>query len=202
MLFGDVQNFSGEFKNRVVELTGQGANAQYLTWSQVPDTVKFEVETLLSQIYGLTNTPRISFDALKGTGNAVSGVTFDYVFMSTHLNVENLNETVGEFMQRRVNFLTSALGSVNTTLEAASETIDIDVQMQPYKLEDIKDKIDTAIKAKDGEIWSQQRAITFVGNVDSVLGEIEAIKEEQEEKQKNDIEKQKKINEINGKNRL
>ena len=71
--------------------------------------------------------------------------------MSTHLNVENLNETVGEFMQRRVNFLVSALGSVNSTLEEASETIDVDVQMQPYKLEDIKDKIDTAIKAKDGE---------------------------------------------------
>lgn len=191
--FGNVENFSGEFKNRVVELTGQGANAQYLTWSQVPDTVKFEVETLLSQIYGLTNTPRISFDSLKGTGNAVSGVTFDYVFMSTHLNVENLNETVGEFMQRRVNFLVSALGSVNSTLEEASETIDVDVQMQPYKLEDIKDKIDTAIKAKDGEIWSQQRAITFVGNVDAVLDEIEAIKEEQAEKQKNDIEKQKQL---------
>ena len=113
--------------------------------------------------------------------------------MSTHLNVENLNETVGEFMQRRVNFLISALGSVNSTLEEASETIDVDVQMQPYKLEDIKDKIDTAIKAKDGEIWSQQRAITFVGNVDAVLDEIEAIKEEQAEKQKNDIEKQKQL---------
>ena len=191
MLFGNVENFSGEFKNRVVELTGQGANAQYLTWSQVPDTVKFEVETLLSQIYGLTNTPRISFDSLKGTGNAVSGVTFDYVF-----NVENLNEIVGEFMQRRVNFLVSALGSVNSTLEEASETIDVDVQMQPYKLEDIKDKIDTAIKAKDGEIWSQQRAITFVGNVDAVLDEIEAIKEEQSEKQKNDIEKQKQLSSL------
>lgn len=199
MLFGDVQNFSGEFNNRVVELNDQGANAQYLTWSQVPDTVKFEVETLLSQIYGLTNTPRISFDSLKGTGNAVSGVTFDYVFMSTHLNVENLNETVGEFMQRRVNFLVSALGSVNTTLEAASETIDVDVQMQPYRLEDIKDKIDTAIKAKDGEIWSQQRAITFVGNVDSVMDEIEAIKEELSEKQEKDIEKQKQLSEINSK---
>lgn len=144
----------------------------------------------------MTNTPRISFDSLKGTGNAVSGVTFDYVFMSTHLNVENLNETVGEFMQRRVNFLVSALGSVNSTLEEASETIDVDVQMQPYKLEDIKDKIDTAIKAKDGEIWSQQRAITFVGNVDAVLDEIEAIKEEQAEKQKNDIEKQKQLSSL------
>lgn len=117
-------------------------------------------------------------------------MTFDYVFMSTHLNVENLNETVGEFMQRRVNFLISALGSVNTTLEEASETIDVDVQMQPYKLENIKDKIDTAIKAKDGEIWSQQRAITFVGNVDEIQEEIEQIKEEQAEKQKNELEKQ------------
>ena len=123
-------------------------------------------------------------------------MTFDYVFMSTHLNVENLNEIVGEFMQRRVNFLVSALGSVNSTLEEASETIDVDVQMQPYKLEDIKDKIDTAIKAKDGEIWSQQRAITFVGNVDAVLDEIEAIKEEQSEKQKNDIEKQKQLSSL------
>lgn len=88
-----------------------------------------------------------------------------------------------------MNFLVSALGSVNTTLEEASETIDVDVQMQPYRLEDIKDKIDTAIKARDGEIWSQKRAITFVGNVDSVMDEIEAIKEEQVEKQKNDVKK-------------
>ena len=179
MLFGDVRQLSGELKNRIVELTGMNANAQYLTWNQVPETVKFEVETLLSQIYGLTNTPRISFDSLKGTGNAVSGVAFDYVFMSTHLNVENLNEVVGVFMQRRVNFLVSALGSINSSLEAASETIDIDVKMQPYRLEDLAEKIDTAIKAKEGKIWSQERAIVFVGNVDSAIDEIERIKEEQ-----------------------
>ena len=199
MLYGDVQQLSGEFKNRVVQLLGNNANAQYLTWNQASETVKYEAETLFSQIYSLTNTPRISFDSLKGAGSAVSGVAFDYVFMSTHLNVENLNETVGEFMQRRVNFLVSALGSVNTSLEQASETIDVDVQMQPYRLEDIKEKIDTAIKAKDGEIWSHERAITFVGNVDAAMDEIEAIKEDQEEKQERDIEKQKQLNEINSK---
>ena len=201
MLFGDVSQLSGELKNRIVQLTGQGANAQYLTWNQASETVKFEVETLLSQIYGLTNTPRISFDSLRGTGNSVSGVAFDYVFMSTHLNVENLNETVGMFMQRRVNFLISALGSVNTSLEAASETIDVDVQMQPYRLENIADKIDTAIKAKDGQIWSQEHAITFVGNVDNVLEEIEQIKEEQQEKQDSDINKQKQLRAINNANK-
>ena len=197
MLFGDVQQLSGELKNRIVQLTGMSANAQYLTWNQVPETVKFEVETLLSQIYGLTNTPRISFDSLKGTGNAVSGVAFDYVFMSTHLNVENLNEVVGVFMQRRVNFLVSAIGSLNSSLAEASETIDIDVQMQPYRLEDLAEKIDTAIKAKDGELWSQKTAIAFVGNVDSVVDEVKKIQEEQQEKQDADIDKQKKLQEIN-----
>ena len=173
------------------------ANAQYLTWNQVPETVKFEVETLLSQIYGLTNTPRISFDSLKGTGNAVSGVAFDYVFMSTHLNVENLNETVGEFMQRRVNFLVSAIGSLNSNLEEASETIDVDVLMQPYRLENLLEKIDTALKAKNGEMWSQETAIAFVGNVDSVVDEVERIKEEQAEKQLNEIEKQQQLEKFN-----
>ena len=202
MLFGDVQQLSGELKNRIVQLTGMSANAQYLTWNQVPETVKFEVETLLSQIYGLTNTPRISFDSLKGTGNAVSGVAFDYVFMSTHLNVENLNEVVGVFMQRRVNFLVSAIGSLNSSLAEASETIDIDVQMQPYRLEDLAEKIDTAIKAKDGELWSQETAISFVGNVDSVVDEVKKIQEEQQEKQDADIDKQKKLQEINKTNQV
>lgn len=200
MLFGDVEQLSGELKNRIVQLTGMSANAQYLTWNQVPETVRFEVETLLSQIYGLTNTPRISFDSLKGTGNAVSGVAFDYVFMSTHLNVENLNETVGEFMQRRVNFLVSAFGSLNPNLEEASETIDIDVQMQPYRLENLSDKIDTALKAKNGEIWSQEKAITFVGNVDSVVDEVEKIKEEQAEKQQNEISKQEQLAKLSNRN--
>jgi len=200
MLFGDVEQLSGELKNRIVQLTGLSANAQYLTWNQVPETVKFEVETLLSQIYGLTNTPRISFDSLKGTGNAVSGVAFDYVFMSTHLNVENLNEVIGMFMQRRVNFLVSAIGSLNPFLEEASETIDIDVQMQPYRLEDLAEKIDTALKAKNGELWSQRRAITFVGNVDNVLEEVEQIKEEQAEKQQNEISKQEQLAKFNNRN--
>ena len=202
MLFGDVQQLSGELKNRIVQLTGMSANAQYLTWNQVPETVKFEVETLLSQIYGLTNTPRISFDSLKGTGNAVSGVAFDYVFMSTHLNVENLNEVVGVFMQRRVNFLVSALGSLNSNLAEASETIDIDIQMQPYRLEDLAEKIDTAIKAKDGELWSQETSIAFVGNVDSVVDEVKKIQEEQQEKQDADIDKQKKLQSINKTNQI
>ena len=61
-------------------------------------------------------------------------------------------------------------------------------------------KIDTAIKAKNGEIWSQEHAITFVGNVDNVLEEVEQIKEEQAEKQQNEISKQEQLSKFNSRN--
>lgn len=50
----------GKTKDRMVKLTGEGADAQYLTWSQVPDTIKFEAETLTNMAYDMSNTPRIS----------------------------------------------------------------------------------------------------------------------------------------------
>lgn len=193
MLFGDVQNFSGEFKNRVVELTGEGANAQYLTWNQASDTVKLELDSLIEKIYSMTNTPRISFENLKGSGNALSGVAFDYVFLSTHLNVENLAEVIGEFMQRRVNFLVSALGSINSSLEKAAETIDIDVEIEPYRLDNIDDRVSTAIKAVNGNVWSQKHGVLFAGNFERLEEELQQIKEEQEEKLRMEIEKQSRI---------
>lgn len=182
MLFGDVQNFSGEFKNRVVELTGQGANAQYLTWNQASETVKLELEQLIEMIYSMTGTPRISFENLKGVGNAVSGVAFKYTFMGAHMMVENHAEVVGEFLQRRVNFLVSALGSINTSLEEASETIDIDVKMQPFAIDNMMENIEMAVKAIQGGVWSQQHGIMFAGNLDNANEELQQIKEEQAEK--------------------
>ena len=185
MLFGDVQNFSGEFKNRVVELTGDRANAAYLTWNQASDPVKVELETYFNQAYALTNTPRISFDQLKGTGTALSGVAFRYVFMGAHMAVQNHGEELGMFMQRRVNFLISALGSLNPTLEKAAETIDVEVEITPYIIDNIDDKVKTAVSAVQGGVWSQRDGIIFAGNAARVDETIKEINEEQEKQQKN-----------------
>ncbi len=182
MLFGDIEQFSGEFKNRVVQLTGQNTNAQYLTWNQASDTVKLELDSLVDKIYSMTNTPRISFDNLRGTGNALSGVAFRYVFMDAHMSVSNHAEVIGEFLQRRVNFLVSALGSINTGLAKASETIDIDVEIQPYMIDNIADNVETAVKAVDGGVWSQKHGIMFAGNIENIDEEVKQIKEEQKEK--------------------
>lgn len=179
LFFGDLVNFSGNFRNRIAELQGQGADAKYLTWSQVPDTVKFEAEGLTEKAYALTNTPRISFENLKGTGNALSGEAFRYVFMGAHMAVENHGEEIGSFMQRRVNFLVSALGSINTNFEKASETIDVDVDIIPYMIDNVSDKVSTAVSAVNGGVWSRREGILFAGNADRIDEELKEIEEEQ-----------------------
>lgn len=178
-LIGDVSGFAGKTKDRMVKLEGQGADAQYLTWDQVPDTIKFEAETLTNNAYDMTNTPRISFEEMKGIG-AKSGTAFRMMFMGAHMSVENHAEVIGDFMQRRVNFLVSALGAINPyEFDKASQTIDIDVDLVPYMIDSKADDVTTAVAAVNGGIWSRREGIMFAGNADRIDEELKEIEEEQ-----------------------
>lgn len=180
-LFGEVINassFSGSTRNRVVQLQGEKADAAYLTWNQAADPIKLELDTLFSRAYSMTNTPQISFENLKGVGNALSGTAFRYVFMGAHMAVENHAEEVGLFMQRRVNFLIHALGTQNSRLAAPAQTIDVDVEIVPYMIDNIDDKVQTAVSAVDGGIWSRKEGILFAGNADRLDEELQEIEED------------------------
>ena len=178
-LVGDVGGFVGKNKDKIVKLTGEGADAQYLTWNQVPETVKFEAETLTNNAYDMSNTPRISFETLKGVGKA-SGTAFRFMFMGAHMAVSNHAEVIGDFLQRRVNFLVTALGAINPSeFSKASQTIDIETEVVPFMIDDLNDKVSTAVSAVSGGIWSTREGIMFAGNSDRVEEELAEIKEEQ-----------------------
>lgn len=181
MLFGDLQpdSITGDARNRMMQFAGDGADARYLTWNQSSDPIKVEIETYFNQIYGLTNTPRISFDQLKGVGNALSGTAFRYFFMAAHMAVRNHEEELGVFFQRRVNFLVSAIGSINSSLEAASNTIDIETELVPFIIDSERDKVDTAVAALSGGVWSDEHAIAYCSNYGELQDELQQIKDEQ-----------------------
>ena len=184
-LFGDLDpnttQLTGDMRNRIVQLTGQGANAEYLTWNQASETVKLELDSLTEKAYSMTNTPRVMPENLKGLGTSFSGVSFRYMFMGAHLAVENHAEEIGEFMQRRVNFLISAIGSINTAFEKPAETIDIDVKIQPYMIDSERDKVDTAVAAVDGGVWTRREGIMFAGNADMIEENLKEIEEDRAE---------------------
>lgn len=176
-LIGDVTGFAGKTKDRIVKLEN-GADAQYLTWNQVPDTVKFEAENLTNMAYSMTNTPRISFETMKGIGN-VSGVALKLMFMDAHMAVSNHAEDIEEFLQRRVNFIVSALADINPTeFGTAANTIEIETEVVPYMIDDINGKVTTAVAAVSGGVWSRREGIIFAGNADRIESELKEIEED------------------------
>lgn len=178
MLTGEIEGFTGKQKNRMIKFEGEGSNASYLAWQQAPDTIKLELDTMFEQMYSLTNTPRISFENLKGAGNALSGTAFRFTFMGAHMAVENHAEDIGEFFQRRTNFVTSAISSINSKYEKASNTIDIDVEIIPYMIDSLSERVKTAIDATSGGIWSKREGILFAGNADRIDEELKEIENE------------------------
>jgi len=184
---GEVIGNPTKENGQMIKIDSDGTGGQkvyYLTWNQTPESVKLELENLMEKAYSLTNTPRISFENLKGTGSALSGVSFRYVFMGMHMAVENHAESLGEYLQRRYNFLISAVGSLNSQYLKASETLDIEPEIVPYMIDDMDSKIKSALDATGQPIASLRTGVVLAGIVDESVVDEEVKKIEEEQKNK------------------
>lgn len=160
--------------SEIIELK-DGGQVSYLTWQQSPEMAKMEFDNLTERAYSLTNTPRISFESLKGTGNALSGRAFKFMFMGTHLEVSNHAEVVEEFLQRRVNFLVSAVGILYPKMRSTAESIVIDTEIIPYMIGNQTEQINDAVNAVAGGVASVETGILLAGLTDKIQEEKELL---------------------------
>lgn len=142
---GDMTGLMKSGKTQIVEMTGD-SSLDYLTWDQSPESVALEMEKLLDYMYQFTKTPRVSLKDMQGAGNGFSGESFKYVFMGAHMEVRNHEEQIGEYLQRRYNFLLSAVASMIPELEEA-QYMEIEPKLIPYIIE----RDEEGEKTKEGE---------------------------------------------------
>jgi len=163
---------------KAVLLTGDHADAKYVTWDQSVAAVELEIDTLVNFIYSLTQTPNISFEEMKALGD-LSGVAFDRVFIDAHLAASNeIDGGYGELLQRSVNLEKALLASMDTGLTAALQELAVTVEVPRFKLDDLDADVDLAIKAKDGGLISGETAMGISGLVTNVQDEMAKIKAE------------------------
>ena len=184
ILEGDLANGGAENigKSHLLKITG-GGKAYYLDWNQTSDMVKSQCDNLLVRCYSLTNTPLISFDQLKGTGQFPSGTAFDYMFMATIFAVQRHWEDMGEFFQRRVNFLISAIGALVPSMKPASETLEVDVEQRSYRIEDLSKRITDATNGVNSHVLSRKQGVMLVGIADEFKTELEEIESDMKKAQ-------------------
>lgn len=165
----------------------KGSTAKYLSWDHAPESVKLEIDTLLGQLFSLTQTPNISFDSVKGLG-AISGIALKLLFLDAHLKVKNKEEIFSPYLQRRNSILTSYAALLDASLESDANSIDLYDIIEPYMIEDIKELTETLVAANGNQpIISQEKSVRLSPFSDDPESDYKKIVEETEKRNTFDV---------------
>ena len=159
---GVIKGWSKKGESGAVIEGEKDATMQYVSWQNAPESVKLEIETLLKMIYTITQTPDISFDAVKGLN--VSGIALKLLFMDAHLKVNVKREIFDDYLTRRANILLRYIAQMNTSLAAAAESLIVEPEIIPYIITSEKDDLDYWMAANGGKaVISQEESIEKAG---------------------------------------
>jgi SPP1 family phage portal protein len=154
---GKLLGFAKKGESGAILQGDENSSAEYLSWANAPEAVKLEINTLLQMIYTITQTPDISFDAVKGLG-AISGIALKLMFMDAHLKVADHQEVFDEYLQRRINVIKSFIGKFNTKLATDADNLMVEPVITPYMIIDELAEIKIWTEANGGNPVMSQKA--------------------------------------------
>lgn len=157
---------------KVLELEN-GGDAKYLTWDSGPVAQKAEMDELKSIIFNYTSTPDLAFDKLITLGQ-ISAVTLQTLFSDSHFKASYKAILLGEGVQRRINFLKTALAIMDKAL-APGLTLQIKPKFNLYVPKDPASDIDLINKAISGGILSTETGVDLNPLVDDSESELTRI---------------------------
>jgi SPP1 family phage portal protein len=185
---GDLQSMASKGDDGKVLVGAIGSKAYYLSWDHAPESTKMEIENLLKFIHACTDTPDISFEALKGIGQT-SGFALQFMFMGAHLKAAKNAGPFGEGIQRRINFLMAALtklgtlkveGDNGTKKQPLSSALKMKVTpvFEYFLPKNIDEIIQTLTVAVTGGIMSKMSAVKVNPYITDPDAEMKQIKKE------------------------
>ena len=156
------------------------ADLEVISWDQAPEAIDLELKTEKGLIYGLTDTPDLSFDNVKGIGN-VTGIALKLMFLGPILKAKEGEGDYQTVISRIINVMKAGIGNIsNTKLSKKLDELKTEVKFTSVLPENIKEIIEMLTDATGGKaVMSQQTAIAHNPLVDDNQEEINNIKEEE-----------------------
>ncbi|WP_142783364.1 phage portal protein [Changchengzhania lutea] len=161
-------------KGNVIE-----ADLEVIGWDRAPEALKLEFETEKALIYGLTDTPDLSFDNVKGIGN-ISGIALKLMFLGPMLKAKEGKGDYQILISRIINVMKAGISNIsNTSLKAKLDALKIDVEFTSVLPENLKEIIEILSDATGNKpVMSQKTAVSFNPLVNNNDEELENIKSE------------------------
>lgn len=174
--YGDEKNPNKEFK--AVAQFPSGAKAEYVTWQQAVESLKFHIETLRSLYFTQLQLPDWSYE--KMSQHALSGESRKQMFIDAELKVVDESGRLLEFYDRETNVLKAFLKlMMGAAFHADIDALKVDNVITPYRISDEKERVELLMTANGNQpIMSQRESIEAYGHSDNVDKTIEEINEQ------------------------
>lgn len=175
---GTVQGFSSKGESGKVLEMSEGADAEYLTYNSLPESMKLEMDNLKLFIELFSNTPDISFQNLKNLGY-FSNMSMKVMFLAAHMKAYDSEEVFGEGSQRLFNYLKKNLVQIAPEFKLALK-MTIKPVFTYFLPKNDQEEVQTIVQALGAGIISKKTAIKLNPLVDNVVNELELIMKEKE----------------------
>jgi len=182
-VYGKIISFADKGDDGKVIEVEQGGKIEMVVWPQAPESVKLEQQNLWDIIYVMSGTPKLSGEDLTAAGN-FSGAALKMRFMPCHMKAAEKEEIFGKSVQRRLNFLKSAMVLINGTLVTA-QTLQVKPKFKYFLPQNTQEEVNILIQALLGDkpILSQETAVELNPLVEDKEGEKERLQAEKDKAQ-------------------
>ena len=164
--YGDEKSGDSEFKS--VMQYPNGARAEYITWSQATDSVKFFIEQLRSLFFTQLQLPDWSYE--KMSQQALSGESRKQMFIDAELKVGDESGRLLEFFDREINVVKAFLKLMLGEKYAKDiDALQVENVITPYRIGDAKEDVEILMTANGNKpLMSQRESIERYGKSDDV----------------------------------
>lgn len=173
--YGDEKSPNKEFRS--VMQYPQNGRAEYVTWAQAVENLKFYVEQLRDLFFTQLQLPDWSYG--KMSQQALSGESRKQMFIDAQLKVKDESGRLIEFFDREMNVVKAfAKVMLGEGYAADIDALKVETLITPFAITDEKDTINNLMAANGGKaLMSQRESIEMYGHsddVDKTLQEIAA----------------------------
>lgn len=159
---------------------GQDDKANYATWPQAIDALKFHTEELRRNIHTTLQLPDMSMEQMKAT--PMSGEARKMLFVDCQMKVTDESGEWIEFFDREVNVVRAFCKKMFPSLASAFDALGVENVITPFQINDRSQQIQDIERATDGKaIMSRRTGIRMLGAVpeEEVEAEEQRIMEEE-----------------------
>lgn len=174
--FGNEKDENKEFRS-IIQLPSDG-NAQYLTWNQAVENLKFYISELRQTFFTQLQLPDWSYESMKAS--PMSGESRKQLFIDAQLKCIEESGRLLEMHDREVNIVKSLLKiMLPNGYEEVINKLRVTIKLKPFNINDESETIKNLITANGGKaLMSQKESIQTWGRSVNIENTIKQIEEE------------------------